>query len=249
MKRPVVGVVGNQYMINDQYPVHAAGRMTTWAVSHFSDCAPMIVPTDPEIASVSELIEICDGFVFTGGRPNVHPEEYGEVATEAHGDFDRGRDAIALGIIRACVERGQPIFGICRGFQEVAVAMGSSLHPEIRDLPGRMNHRMPPDGTLEEKFALRHEVAFEENGKFHRVLGATTVMTNTLHGQGIKTAGPRVVIDGWAPDGTPEALYIADASGFTMSVQWHPEWNAQDDPVSRRCFRPLVMRPAFGKIP
>jgi len=92
MKRPVVGVVGNQYVINDQYPVHAAGRMTTWAVSHVSNCSPMIVPTDPDIASVSELIEICDGFVFTGGRPNVHPEEYGKVATEAHGDFDRGRD-------------------------------------------------------------------------------------------------------------------------------------------------------------
>ncbi|MGL4281679.1 MAG: gamma-glutamyl-gamma-aminobutyrate hydrolase family protein, partial [Albidovulum sp.] len=98
------------------------------------------------------------------------------------------------------------------------------------------NHRMPPEGSLEEKFALRHPVRFTEQGPFHRLMGAVEVMTNTLHGQGIKTAGQRVVIDGWAPDGTPEALYIAGATGFTLSVQWHPEWNAASDPVSRPLF-------------
>lgn len=118
--------------------------------------------------------------------------------------------------------------------------MGGSLYPEIRDLPGRDNHRMPPDGTLEEKFALRHEVSFTENGPFHRLMGAQSVMTNTLHGQGIKDAGQRIVIDGTAPDGTPEAIYVKDAPGFTMSVQWHPEWNAANDPVSRPLFQ------AFG---
>jgi putative glutamine amidotransferase len=139
------------------------------------------------------------------------------------------------------VERGQPIFGICRGFQEVAVAMGSTLHPEIRDLPGRDNHRMPPDGTMEEKFALRHVVTVSENGPFHNVFGATEVLTNTLHGQGIERAGERIVIDGYAPDGTPEAIYVKDAPGFTLSVQWHPEWNADQDPVSRPLFQ------AFGQ--
>ena len=179
--------------------------------------------------------------MFTGGRPNVHPEEYGEQATAAHGDFDRARDAVTLPLIRACVERGQPFFGVCRGFQEVNVAMGGSLYPEIRDLPGRTNHRMPPDGTLEEKFALRHEVTFTEGGPFHRLLGKQSVMTNTLHGQGIKAAGNRVVIDGYAPDGTPEAIYIDGAPGFTMSVQWHPEYNAGMDPVSK------VLFGAFGE--
>ena len=99
---------------------------------------------------------------------------------------------------------------------------------------------MPPDGTLEEKFALRHTVTFSEGGPFHRLMGSREVMTNTLHGQGIKTPGPRIIIDGHAPDGTPEATYIADAPGFTLSVQWHPEWNAARDPVSRALFE------AFG---
>lgn len=236
MARPVVGIIGNSYLLNDQYPVHAGGQMNTEAIAEVSGCLPLIVPSDPRFVSVEELLEVCDGFLLTGGRPNVHPEEYGEPETEAHGAFDRARDAVALALVRACVARGQPFLGLCRGFQEVNVAMGGSLYPEIRELPGRMNHRMPPDGTIEEKFELRHDVSFTEGGVFHHVMGASKVLTNTLHGQGIKEPGPRVVIDGHADDGTPEAIYIKDAPGFTLAVQWHPEWNAASDPVSRPLF-------------
>lgn len=240
MTRPVIGIIGNTYEQDDRYPVHAGGTINSTAVATVSDCIPLIIPPDPAFMSVNELMSTCDGFLLTGGRPNVHPEEYGHAETEAHGAFDRARDAITLPLVRACVERGQPFFGICRGFQEVNVAMGGTLHPEIRDLPGRDNHRMPPDGTLEECFELRHDVHFTENGVFHRLLGAQTVFTNTLHGQGITDPGQGVVIDGRAPDGTPEAIYIEGAKGFTLSVQWHPEWNAAADPVSRPLFE------AFG---
>jgi putative glutamine amidotransferase len=240
-RRPVVGIIGNSYELNDRYPVHAGGQMNSEAVADVAGCLPLIIPTDPRFVSVEELLELCDGFLLTGGRPNVHPSEYGETETPAHGAFDRGRDAITLPLIRACVDRGQPFFGICRGFQEVNVAMGGSLYPEIRDLPGRLNHRMPPDGTLEEQFALRHPVQFTPDGVFHRLLGAAEVMTNTLHGQGICRAGSRIVIDGAARDGTAEAIYVKDAPGFTLSVQWHPEWRAGEDPVSRPLFQ------AFGR--
>lgn len=238
--RPTVGIIGNTHLMNDRYTVHGAGLMNSAAVSEVADCLPLIVPSDPRVVSVEELMELCDGFLLTGGRPNVHPSEYGEAETPAHGAFDRNRDAITLPLVRALVERGQPFLGICRGFQEVNVAMGGTLYPEIRDLPGRMNHRMPPDGTEEEVFALRHAVRFTEGGPFHQLLGAAEVMTNTLHGQGIARAGNRIVIDGYAPDGTPEAIYVKDAPGFTLSVQWHPEWNAANDPVSRPLFQ------AFG---
>ncbi len=235
-RRPVVGIIGNMTLLNETYPVHAGGTMNTEAVALVSGCLPLIIPTDPNFVSVAELLELCDGFLLTGGRPNVHPSEYGEDETPAHGSFERARDAITLPLVRACVERGQPFFGICRGFQEVNVAMGGTLFPEIRDLPGRMNHRMPPDGTIEEKFALRHPVKFSSGGVFHRLMGAEEVMTNTLHGQGINRPGGRIVVDGTAPDGTPEAIYVKDAPGFTLSVQWHPEWNAASDPVSRPLF-------------
>jgi len=240
MTRPVIGIIGNHHLINDQYSTHAGGTMNSEAVAEVSGGLPLVIPADPRFVCVAELMEVCDGFLFTGGRPNVHPEEYGEPPTEAHGAFDRARDAVALPLIRACVARGQPFLGVCRGFQEVNVAMGGTLHPEIRDLPGRMNHRMPPDGTIEEKFALRHVVTLTDGGPFHRVLGAAEVMTNTLHGQGIKEPGRGVVIDGRAPDGTPEAIYIDGAPGFTLSVQWHPEYRAAQDPVSRPLFE------AFG---
>ncbi|GAA6207248.1 gamma-glutamyl-gamma-aminobutyrate hydrolase family protein [Cognatishimia sp. WU-CL00825] len=240
MRRPIVGIIGNQYLIDDSYPAHAGGQMNSQAIAAVAGCMPLLIPADPQLVSVPELMQTCDGFLLTGGRPNVHPNEYGEDPTEAHGQFDRARDAVVLPLVRACVERGQPFLGICRGFQEVNVAMGGSLYPEIRDLPGRTNHRMPPDGTLEEKFELRHDVTFTKDGVFHKLMGASEVLTNTLHGQGIKRPGDRIVIDGTAPDGTPEATYIKDAPGFTLSVQWHPEWNAQHDPVSRPLFE------AFG---
>jgi putative glutamine amidotransferase len=239
-RRPVVGIIGNSYMLNDHYPVHSGGTMNSVAVAEVAGCLPLIIPSDPRLVSVDDLLDLCDGFLLTGGRPNVHPSEYGEDETPAHGCFDRCRDAITLPLIRACVDRGQPFLGICRGFQEVNVAMGGTLYPEIRDLPGRMNHRMPPEGTLEEQFALRHPVSFSEGGPFHRLMGAREVMTNTLHGQGIARPAPRVVVDGVAPDGTPEAIYVEGAAGFTLAVQWHPEWNAANDPVSRPLFQ------AFG---
>lgn len=241
MTRPVVGIIGNYDILNDSYPAYTGGRMNAEAVAEVSNCMPLLIPAHPNFVCVDELMEVCDGFLFTGGRPNVHPEEYGEKETEAHGAFDRCRDAVTLPLIRACVEKGQPFFGICRGFQEVNVAMGGTLYPEIRDLPGRMNHRMPPDGTLEEKFALRHPVRLTEGGVFHKLLGASEVMTNTLHGQGIKKPGARIVVEGYAPDGTPEAIYVKDAPGFTLAVQWHPEYRAGEDPVSRPLFE------AFGK--
>jgi putative glutamine amidotransferase len=241
MARPIIGIISNSFMINDVYPAHAGGKMNAEAVVQVAGCLPLLVPSDPTLAPLADLLEACDGFLFTGGRPNVHPEEYGEPETEAHGTFDRARDALTLPLIRACIERGQPFLGICRGFQEVNVAMGGTLYPEIRDLPGRMNHRMPPDGTLEEKYAIRHPVTFTEGGPFARLYGTTTVQTNTLHGQGINRAGARIVVDGTAPDGTPEALYVEGAPGFTMSVQWHPEYAAAVDPVSRPLFA------AFGQ--
>lgn len=241
MPRPVIGIIGNRHLINDDYVVHGGGEMLSEAVSAVCQAVPLIVPPVPAYFDLADLMDSCDGFLFTGGRPNVHPEEYGEPATEAHGDFDRDRDGVALPLIRALVARGQPMLAICRGFQEMNVAFGGSLHPEIRDLPGRMNHRMPPDGTIEEKFELRHDVTLADGGLFQRILGAAVVRTNTLHGQGIARKAQRIVIEGTAPDGTAEAIHVDGAPGFAVGVQWHPEYKAAEDPVSRPLFE------AFGE--
>lgn len=241
MKRPVVGIIGNSYLLEGDYPVQSSGTSNIQAVSQVSDAIPAVIPALPDASDTHELVDTFDGFVFTGARPNIHPEEYGEEETEAHGFFDRDRDAVTLPLIRMCVEQGIPILGICRGFQEFNVAFGGSLYPEIRDLSGRMNHRMPPEGTQEEKFAHRHDVIIEKGSIFERVFDKDVILTNSLHGQGIKQAGERIIIDGHAPDGTPEALSIKDAKTFALAVQWHPEWRANHDPVSKQLFT------AFGK--
>jgi putative glutamine amidotransferase len=241
MAKPVVGIIGNAHLVNDEYPVQAVGVSNIEAVADLTGAIPLLVPALPRVAAIAELVEACHGFVFTGGRPNVHPRHYGHEPTEKHGAFDPDRDAVTLPLIHECVARGVPVFGICRGFQEFNVAFGGSLHPEIREIPGRMNHRMPPDGSLEEKFAIRHPVRLADGGRFHRLLGATEVMVNSLHGQGILEKAARIVIEGWAPDDTAEALVVQDAPGFALAVQWHPEWNAAVDPVSRPLFQ------AFGQ--
>ncbi len=240
MHKPVVGIIGNAHSLDDQYTIQGTGLMNLDAISRVSDAIPVIIPALPTIGSIEEVMSICDGFVFTGGRPNVHPKHYGEEATEAHGQFDLDRDALALPLIRECVAKSTPILGICRGFQEFNVAFGGTLHPEIRDLPGRMNHRMPPDGTIEEKFEHRHIVALTPGGKFAKIFDSDEVLVNSLHGQGICIPGERVIVEGYAPDSTPEAIYIEGADGFAIAVQWHPEWNAEHDEVSRPLFK------AFG---
>ncbi len=237
MTRPVVGIIGNFYYLDKDYPVHSTGTMNTQAISQVANAIPLIIPSDPSNFTTEELIETCDGFLFTGGKPNVHPEEYGEEPTPAHGKFDRNRDQVCLPLIKACEERGQPILGVCRGFQEFNVAFGGTLHPEIRDLPGIMNHRMPPEGTLDEKFSLRHMVDFIDGSIFEKILKSRSVWVNSLHGQGIKAKGPRIVVEGSASDGTPEALSIENSIGYALAVQWHPEYNATNDPVSLGLFQ------------
>ena len=170
--------------------------------------------------------------MLTGGRPNVHPSHWGEEPTERHGAFDPDRDAVTLPLIRECVARGVPIFGICRGFQEFNVAFGGTLHPEIREIPGRMNHRMPPNGTLEEKFEHRHTVRLTPGGAFERILGAQEVMVNSLHGQGIlrarRAGGDRGLRAGRHARGDPHP-------GTPRASRWRCSGIPSGAPPATRC--------------
>ena len=242
MRKAVVGISANFFLINDQYPAQAAGNMNIQAIAEVVGAVPVIIPSMPEYVTVDEIMQVCDGFLFTGGRPNVHPGEYGHEETEAHGEFDRGRDGVTLPLIRACVEAGQPVLGLCRGFQEFNVAMGGTLHPEIRDLPGRMNHRMPPDGTIEEKFALRHQVRLVEGSPFISIFGSNEVTVNSLHGQGISRLADSFEVEAVSPDGLIEGIRLKNDPGFTVGVQWHAEWEPENHTLSRRLFE------SFGDV-
>ena len=246
MKKPVVGVIANAHIIEQRFSVQGVGTRILTAVADVADALPLMFGGARTMTDIDTLLDSVDGILLTGSRSNVHPSRYGVIPDSRHEPFDHARDDLALTLIETCVARGVPLFGICRGLQEMNVAFGGSLHPEIRDLPGRMNHRMPrietgeihPDPAV--VFADRHDVALRADGPFARLLECETIRVNSLHGQGIDEPGPRVVVEGVAEDGTIEAISIADASGFALGVQWHAEYDPQTNPINRTLFR------AFG---
>src|SRR5712692_11536778 len=247
MRRPVVGVIGNAYRIEDRFATQMAGERNLRAVAEVSGALPLMFAAAPDSTDIGALLDAVDGIVLTGARANVHPARFGTEPDSRHEPFDLHRDDLALALSEACVARGIPLFGICRGLQEMNVAFGGSLHPEIRDLPGRINHRLTgmetgeihPDPTV--VFADRHDVRLTPGGVFARLLGCETIRVNSLHGQGILEPGKRVVVEGVAEDGTIEAIRIADAPGFALGVQWHAEYDPQRNPINRALFQ------AFGE--
>jgi putative glutamine amidotransferase len=246
MRRPVVGVIGNAYRIEDRFATQMVGERNLRAVAEVAGALPLMFAGTPEITDIAALLDAVDGIVLTGARANVHPTRFKTEPHAKHEPYDILRDDLALALSEACVSRGVPLFGICRGLQEMNVAFGGSLHPEIREIPGRMNHRMPrlengeihPDPLV--VFADRHDVTLTPGGAFAKLLGRETIRVNSLHGQGILEPGKRVVIEGVAEDGTIEAIRIADAPSFALGVQWHAEYDPQRNPVNRTLFQ------AFG---
>src|SRR5699024_7274792 len=210
-------------------------------VAQVADCLPMLVPGLPESVDIGDLIATLDGLVLPGARANIHPRHYGEALTEAHGRMDEGRDAVSLPLVLAALEHGVPIFGLCKGIQEINVALGGSLWPEVGDLPGRHRHRMPKGCKDPEViFRLRETVRLRPGGELARIVGTDEIVTNSLHGQAIREPGRRAVLEGRATDETIEAVSVAGARTFAIGVQWHPEYDACNDPVGRALFR------AFG---
>ncbi len=247
MTKPVIGVIGNSYTVENRFAAQLVGESNLQAIAEVTDALPLMFAGNPKITDIGTLLSIVDGILLTGARANVHPRHFKVEPHVAHEPYDESRDAVALPLIDACVARGIPVFGICRGFQEMNVAAGGSLHPEIRDLPGRINHRMPrletgeihPDPAV--VFADRHDVRLLPGGTFARLLGKETIRVNSLHGQGILQLGERIIAEGVAEDGTIEAIRFKAAQGFALGVQWHAEYDPQVNPINRALFQ------AFGE--
>ena len=245
-RKPVVGVIGNYFRIEDRFNAQMCGERNLHAVAEVAGALPLMFAGCSGMTDVEALLDVVDGIVLTGARANVHPTHFGVDPCPRHEPYDERRDDVALTLARLCVERGIPIFGICRGLQEINVAFGGTLHPEIRELPGRMNHRMPrlPTGEIHPDpaviFADRHSVELEPGGCFAGIFGRTSIIVNSLHGQGIEKPGERIVVEGMAEDGTIEAIRVAEARSFALGVQWHAEYDPQCNPVNRALFE------AFG---
>ena len=247
MSKPLVGVIGSRDPTSDRSTVQRVGEKNLRAVVEVANALPLMFAGAPDITDIGSLLEVVDGIMLTGGRANVHPTHFDVEPHPSHEPYDQGRDAVALQLVKACVAQGVPILGLCRGIQEMGVAFGSTLHPELRELPGRMNHRatrlengdIHPDPKV--VFADRHDVRLVSGGIFARLFNRETIRVNSLHGQCILEPGDRVVVEGVAEDDTIEAIRIADAPGFALGVQWHAEYDPQTNPINRALFR------AFGE--
>jgi putative glutamine amidotransferase len=225
-----------------RHQVHATGERNIHSLLDMVDCIPLLLPPVGAALHLSELVARMDGLLLTGGRANVEPHHYGGPEFPPDEPIDPGRDALVLPLVRACIDARVPVFGICRGIQEINVALGGSLHYRIHRLPGKRDHRRPrrKDVTTEEIFRLNHPVKLTPGGLFHSLTGQTEMMVNSLHGQGVDRLGEGLVIEAMSHDGVIEGLRYDDAAQFVVGVQWHAEWRPREHPLSSALYK------AFG---
>lgn len=219
-----------------EHPYHAAQHKYVDAVVLGADCAPMILPSLGESLDLETMLALCDGIMLTGSASNVHPSFYSEDLLDPSLPQDLARDQTTLPLIRAAVKRGIPIIAICRGFQEMNVALGGSLHQAVQTVPGHFDHRENPELGMDEQYGDAHKVRIIEGGMLHGILRASEIPVNSLHGQGVNELASGLTVEAVAEDGLVEAFSVSTSPGFTLAVQWHPEWRIVQNPHSMKMF-------------
>lgn len=235
MTKPIIAIPadfrsfegGSWHAVQNQY-VHAALKA--------AGLMALIVPAVEGGYDTDAILDRVDGLLVSGAASNVHPSLYGAEETIGHGPFDPARDATSLPLIRHAIDRGMPLLAICRGIQELNVALGGTLDTEIQEQPGRADHRKPDVSERDGMYAIRQTVKINDGSCIARYLGSGEILVNSLHRQAIAATAPRLQVEATAPDGTVEAVSVIDAKGFAVGVQWHPEYWAETDTPSRQLF-------------
>ena len=238
--RPLIGISADRRMVG-AHPFHMVGEKYARAVLEAADAAPVMIPALAEELRFDELLQRLDGLVFTGSPSNVEPRLYQGPPSAPGTLHDPARDATTLPLIRKAVEAGVPVFGICRGFQEMNVAFGGTLHQNLHEIPGYLDHRDDTTQPLEVQYGPAHEVTLEPGGLLRSFSERDRIQVNSLHHQGIDQLGAELAVEARAPDGVIEAFRVRQATRFAVAVQWHPEWRVMGNPFSRALFA------AFGQ--
>jgi putative glutamine amidotransferase len=238
--RPLIGISADRRMVG-AHAFHMVGEKYARAVLDAADAAPVMIPALAEELRFDELLQRLDGLVFTGSPSNVEPHLYQGPPSAPGTLHDPARDATTLPLIRKAVEAGVPVFGICRGFQEMNVAFGGTLHQNLHEIPGHLDHRDDTTQPLEVQYGPAHEVTLEPGGLLRSLAERDRIEVNSLHHQGIDQLGGELAVEARAPDGVIEAFRVRKAQRFALAVQWHPEWRVMGNPFSRALFA------AFGQ--
>lgn len=231
--RPLVGIVCDRFFVGD-HDLHSVKESYRRALSQVAAVTPVLIPAAEDIADLTPYLGAVSGLLFPGGASNVAPGLYGGAEPAAF-LVDPARDHVAMQLIRGAVSRGMPILAICRGFQEINVAFGGTLHPNIYDAGHATDHREDPTESMAERYRYKHRVALASDGLLRNWARDETALVNSLHTQGIRTLGQGLAVEATHGDGLIEAIRV-DGAPFAIGVQWHPEVTASVDPLSQSLF-------------
>jgi len=237
--RPIIGVVSDRRELGP-HPYHMVGEKYLQALADGADAYPVALPSLAQGFDVLDIIDRLDGLFLTGSPSNVEPHHYMGDPSEPGTWHDPERDLAALALIPAVMRAGMPLFAVCRGFQEMNVAFGGTLHQKVHEVPGYRMHRENPDDPLNTQYGPSHHVDFVPGGMLRELTGTEGASVNSLHSQGVARLGQGLRVEAVAEDGLIEAFVVEGTPGFNLSVQWHPEWRVLENPVSLALFR------AFG---
>lgn len=237
---PIVGIPCDRRMVGP-HPFHMVGEKYVTALRDGANVLPVLLPVLSPAIAPTEILDAVDGLFFTGSPSNVSPKLYGGTPPREGVLQDEYRDATTLPLLQAAIKAGKPVFCVCRGFQELNVALGGTLHQHVEEVRGRIDHREDKTLPLDVQYGPAHEMIVQDGGMLARLLPERRFTVNSLHSQGIDRLSPRLRAEAQAPDGTIEAVSMPDAKGFLLAVQWHPEWKWRENPISRILFA------AFGK--
>jgi putative glutamine amidotransferase len=237
---PLVGIPACARQLG-HHPFHIAGDKYIRAVSDGAGALPLIIPALGGTLDLDGLVERLDGLLVTGSPSNVEPARYGGPSSVPGTLHDLERDATTLPLIRAALAVGVPVLAICRGIQELNVALGGSLHQRVQELPGKLDHRADDSRPVEEQYAKVHSVDLTPGGLLERITGKREIRVNSIHAQAVDRLADGLIAEAVAPDGLIEAVSVTGARAFTLAVQWHPEWRFWECPDSTALFK------AFGQ--
>lgn len=239
-RKPLVGITADYTQIG-AHASHTVGDKYVAAIVDGAQALAMLLPALGERQSVDDVLDVVDGLLFTGSYSNIEPHRYGGEPSAPGTKHDPARDATTLPLMRAAIAAGVPVLAVCRGFQELNVVCGGTLHQRVHEVPGLADHREDDDAPLNVQYGPAHTVRVTPGGILHKLAaGRDEVHVNSLHKQGIAQLGSSLAIEAVAPDGLIEAVSVVDARAFALAVQWHPEWRHAHDPLSSAIFR------AFG---
>ncbi|MHC8407743.1 gamma-glutamyl-gamma-aminobutyrate hydrolase family protein [Pseudomonas sp. TMB3-21] len=237
--KPLIGVTACVKQIG-LHPYHVSGDKYLRAVSVAALGLPVVIPSLGDLTEIDDLLAQLDGLLLTGSPSNVEPFHYQGPASAPGTDHDPARDATTLPLLRAAIAAGVPVLGICRGFQEMNVAFGGSLHQKVHELPGMLDHREADSPQLAVQYAPAHAVIVQTGGVFQALDLPEQFQANSIHSQGIDRLATGLRCEAIAPDGLIEAISVKDSEAFAVGVQWHPEWQVLSNPSYLRIFQ------AFG---